>query len=145
MLGIIVTGHGNFATGLTSSVKLIAGIPEHYEAVDFVETDSVEDLEKKLNAALDRLSDCDGVIVFSDLLGGSPFKTAVEVSLKRPEANMVVLSGTNLGMIIESSMARAFVEDAQSLADMAVNTGKDQVYKYVYTERKQEEESDDGI
>lgn len=98
-----------------------------------------------MNAALDRLSDCNGAIVFSDLLGGSPFKTAVEVSLKRPEANMVVLSRTNLGMIIESSMARAFVKDAQSLADMAVNTGKDQVYKYVYTERKQEEESEDGI
>lgn len=145
MIGIIVSGHGNFATGLTSSVKLIAGVPEHYQPVDFVETDSVEDLEKKLNAAIDSLSDCDSIIAFTDLLGGSPFKTCVEVSLKRPEAKMTVLSGTNLGMIIESSMARAFIEDVASLADMAVGTGKDQVFKYVYTERVEEVEPEDGI
>ena len=28
MIGLIVTGHGNFASGLTSSLKLIAGEPK---------------------------------------------------------------------------------------------------------------------
>ena len=36
MIGILVTGHGNFATGISSSVKLIAGMPEKYEMVDFL-------------------------------------------------------------------------------------------------------------
>ena len=145
MIGIIVSGHGNYATGISSSVKLIAGLPEHYEMVDFVQEDSVEDLERKLNEALDRLSDCSGILCFTDLLGGSPFKTAVEVSFKRTEKPMVVLAGTNLGMIIECSMARNFVDDVQMLADMGVNTGKDQVYKYVFTVKEETEDAEDFI
>lgn len=46
MIGIVVTGHGHFASGLTSSVELIGGKPEHYHAVDFVQEDSTDDLEK---------------------------------------------------------------------------------------------------
>ena len=32
MIGILVTGHGNFATGITSSLELIAGKQENYQA-----------------------------------------------------------------------------------------------------------------
>ena len=35
MIGIIVCGHGHFATGLTSSLHLIMGEQENYIAVDF--------------------------------------------------------------------------------------------------------------
>ena len=51
MIGIVVTGHGHFATGLTSSVELIGGKPEHYHAVDFVQEDSTDDLEKKIRSS----------------------------------------------------------------------------------------------
>ena len=53
MIGLIVTGHGNFASGLTSSLKLIAGEPKNYVAVDFLESYSVDDLERELTKALD--------------------------------------------------------------------------------------------
>lgn len=144
MIGILVTGHGNFATGLTSSVKLIAGNPEKYEAVDFLESYSVEDLSRELNAAMDRLSDCEGILVFSDLAGGSPFKTAVEVGIGRNE-NVQVLAGTNLGMLIEIGMARGFVTDLDALVDMAINTGKDQVVKFELKTTSSEPADGDGI
>ena len=35
MIGLIVTGHGNFGSGLTSSLNLIAGEQENYQYVDF--------------------------------------------------------------------------------------------------------------
>lgn len=144
MIGIIVTGHGNFATGLTSSVKLIAGMPENYETVDFVQENSVDDLETNLNAAIDKLKGCkNGILIFTDLVGGSPFKSSVEISLKRKE-KIVVLSGTNLGMLIETSMERSFIQDIDTLADMAVNTGKDQAMRFVLKARV-EEEVEDGI
>ena len=123
MIGIIITGHGNFGTGLTSSVKLIAGMPECYETVDFIQEHSVDDLEANLNNAIDKLKECtDGIIIFTDLVGGSPFKTSVEISLKREE-KIVVLCGTNLGMLIETSMGRNFITDVNTLADMAMGTG----------------------
>ncbi|MEG0699762.1 MAG: PTS galactosamine/N-acetylgalactosamine transporter subunit IIA [Erysipelotrichaceae bacterium] len=142
MIGIIVCGHGNFGTGLTSSLNLIAGVQQDYVAVDFVQQDSVEDLEKKLVTAFNSLSDCDGILVMSDLAGGSPFKTAVTVA--QSYKNIQVLAGTNLGMIIEISMARTMVNDLSSLVDMAINVGKDQVMKYEFKPVTYEE-SDDGI
>ena len=64
-------------------MKLIAGDPQNYVAVDFPQEYSVEDLERELTKALDSLKDCDGILVLSDLGGGSPFKTAVMVGYPR--------------------------------------------------------------
>jgi PTS system N-acetylgalactosamine-specific IIA component len=145
MVGIIVTGHGNFATGLTSSVKLIAGMPDFYQTVDFVSEHSVNDLTANLNEAIDKLKDCkDGILIFTDLVGGSPFKISVEISMKREE-KIVVISGTNLGMLIETSMSRNFMEDVDALAQMAINTGKEQVMRYEFKERVVEDDFEDGI
>ena len=38
MVGIIITGHCNFATGIASAVKLVAGQQKNLEAVDFLDT-----------------------------------------------------------------------------------------------------------
>ena len=76
MIGLIVTGHGHFASGMTSSINLIAGAQENYIAVDF-DGEGTEKLENDLKEAIDKLSNCEGIIIFSDLAGGSPFKTAV--------------------------------------------------------------------
>lgn len=142
MIGLIVAGHGNFATGLTSSLKLIAGEPENYVAVDFPEEFSVDDLERELVKALDSLKDCAGVLVLTDLGGGSPFKTAVMAGF--PRGNVEVVAGTNLPMLIEVNMARQFIEELDSLTNMALSTGKDQVLRYEFKPVVQET-SEDGI
>ena len=142
MIGIIVTGHGNFASGVSSSVKLIAGLPEKYEQVDFLEEHGIEELSKNIEAAISKLNDCEGIIIFTDLVGGSPFKASVELSMKYK--NIAVLGGTNLGMLIETSMARNFIEDLDTLCNSAISTGKDQLIRYEFVERV-EIESEDGI
>lgn len=142
MIGLVVTGHGNFATGLTSSLHLIGGEQENYVAVDFTQEMAVEDLEKKLVEAYDTLADCDAIIVLSDLAGGSPFKTAVICA--RGNEKIYVIGGTNLPMLIEVSMARKFIEDDVMLVDMILNTGKSQIVKF---ENKvvEQVETEDGI
>lgn len=142
MVGLIVTGHGNFGSGLTSSLNLIAGEQEQYKYIDFVQEFTVEDLARELENAMNELKDCEGILVLSDLPGGSPFKTAVEVGF--PRGNVVVLGGTNLPMLVEVSMARKFVENVEDLANMALNTGKDQVVRYEFKPVVQQE-SEDGI
>ncbi|WP_297237079.1 PTS galactosamine/N-acetylgalactosamine transporter subunit IIA [uncultured Faecalicoccus sp.] len=143
MIGLIVTGHGNFATGLTSSLKLIAGDPKDYAAVDFEATDSTDDLAKKLTEAMDSLSNCEGIIVLSDLAGGSPFKTSVEVGF--PRGNVEVVAGTNLGMLVEINLTRTFSDNVKDLANSAVNVGKDQVIRYEFKPVEQPVDTGDGI
>ncbi len=140
MIGLIITGHGNFGTGLTSSVNLIGGEQANYVAVDFLAEYSTDDLDRELRKAMDSLSECDGIIVMSDLPGGSPFKTAVVCG--QDYKNVRVIAGTNLPMICEIAMARTFIEDIDSLVDMALNTGKDQIVKFEMKKPAQEEASD---
>lgn len=142
MIGLIVTGHGNFGSGLTSSLNLIAGEQEQYQFVDF--TKEVDELRADLENAMNALKDCEGILVLSDLVGGSPFKTAVEVGFAR--GNVEVVGGTNLPMLVEISMTRKFMSDmsVKDLADAAVNTGKDQILRYEFKPVEQVI-SDDGI
>ena len=78
MVGLIISGHGNFASGLRTSLKLIAGEASNIEYVDFIETDSTESLMDKYLNSLKNLDNCDSILALSDLAGGSPFKTLVE-------------------------------------------------------------------
>lgn len=142
MIGIIVTGHGNFATGISSSVQLIAGLPENYEMVDFNEGDSVDDLESKLEEAIANLKTCSGILIFSDLVGGSPFKSSVEIALKHN--HIMVLSGTNVGMLLEAVMSRSYIDEMDALCNKCIEAGNSQVLKYEYKERV-ETESEEGI
>ena len=143
MIGLIVTGHGHFATGLTSSIDLIAGPQDNYVAVDF-DGEGTEKLENDLKAAIEKLSGCEGIIVFSDLAGGSPFITAAIVSAGNP--NVKVISGTNLPMLCEIAMARTMIEDLDMLVSSALNVGKEGVQLFEMPEIADEEPEDgDGI
>ena len=116
MVGMIVTGHGSFATGITSGLRLLAGEPENYEAVDFTPEDSVDTLTEKLTAALERLAGCDGIVIFADLTGGSPF--------------IEVIGGANLPAVIEAFMSSKFQESAETLAESALEAGKNAMIRY---------------
>lgn len=144
MIGLIVTGHGHFASGLTSSLKLIGGSEtlDKYEYIDFEANDSVESLEEKLDLAFEALKDCDGILVLCDLVGGSPFKSST--ILGYPKGNVEIIAGTNLPMLVEINLMRAFQNDVKVLANQAVSTGQSMISKYEYIPYV-EEESEDGI
>lgn len=142
MIGLLVTGHANFGSGLTSSLNLIAGEQESYQYVDFLPEYNLEDLSREMTKAMDALKDCEGILVFSDLLGGTPFRTAVEIGF--PRGNVNVIAGTNLPMLAEIAMERKFEDDLEALTQSAMETGKEQVVRYEFTKVEQQE-SEDGI
>ena len=81
MIGLVVTGHGHFADGIHTSAQMIAGENDYVRYINFEEGMTPEQLAEKFNAAFDEFKSCDGVVVLSDLPGGSPFKTAVSASM----------------------------------------------------------------
>ena len=142
MIGLLVTGHANFGSGMTSSVNLIAGEQEAYQAVDFLPTYSTEDLTREITKALDELKDCEGVIIFTDLMGGTPFN--VSAQLGHGKENIRIVAGTNLPMLVEIVMSRKFMDNLDELVESVLETGKEQVTKYEFKQVVQEA-SDDGI
>lgn len=142
MIGLIVTGHANFGTGMTSSVNLIAGEQEAYRSVDFLPTYGTEELAAEISKAMDELKDCEGIIIFTDLMGGSPFN--VSAQLANGKDNVRIVAGTNLPMLVEIVMSRKFMDNLDELVDSVLETGKEQVTKFEFKQVVQEE-SEDGI
>ncbi len=123
MTGIIVTGHGSFATGITSGLKLLAGEPTHYQMVDFLPEDSVDTLTEKLKAAAKRLWECQEIMIYADLTGGSPFNVSIRVKMEGDKP-VEVIGGANLPMILEAYMARERAENVEILARSTLEAGK---------------------
>lgn len=142
MIGLLVTGHANFGSGITSSVNLIAGEQDDYQYVDFLPTYSTEDLTQEITKALDELKECEGIIIFTDLMGGTPFN--VSAQLGHGKDNIRIIAGTNLPMLVEIVMSRKFMNDLDELVDSVLETGKEQVMKYEFKQVVQES-SEDGI
>ncbi|HIT42297.1 MAG TPA: PTS sugar transporter subunit IIA, partial [Candidatus Caccovicinus merdipullorum] len=68
MTGIIVTGHGNYPSGLLSAIELVAGNQEALKAVDFVKGMSTQELEEQLAEAVNSM-DTHQILILADLLG----------------------------------------------------------------------------
>ena len=145
MLGLLVTVHGHFATGLNSSLELIAGAQPNVALVDFEADHSIEVLKDNLTKALDSLKEYDGVLVLSDLPGGSPFKTAVELKFERPDQAIEVIAGTNLPLLIASSTMTAVFESPLDLAEAMMPEGKDSIIRFELAARVEEDSDEDGI
>lgn len=134
MIGVIVTGHGSFASGMESALKLLAGRPEKFLAVDFKQEDTIDDLEFRLRDAIRSLSECTGILILADIYEGAPFRESVEMKEKMAPQKIEIVAGVNLGMLMQINLSRGYVSDVSDLADLAVEEGKKQTLKYVYSE-----------
>lgn len=99
MFGIIVIGHGGFAGGLASAVTAIVGPQQHLVALDFAIDEDEKSLETRIEAALADMQ-LEQYLIFTDLLGGTPFKTAAFIA--RKSQAIEVLAGANLAMLLEA-------------------------------------------
>jgi PTS system N-acetylgalactosamine-specific IIA component len=108
MIGIVVSGHINFASGVQSAVRAIAGEQAQMKFVDFVETMSTDDLEADLRVAAAEVNSGEGVLFLTDIPGGSPSNRATAIMMDTPLVE--VIGGANLPMIVNAAFERDGVE-----------------------------------
>ena len=123
MIGIIVTGHGSFASGLASSIEVIAGKQDNFETVDFPLGSTNTDLANDLKKAVERLN-CSDIIFCTDIAGGMPFNQCVMLSTRI--GNSKVISGTNIPVLLEALFSRDNL-DASSMADILINSQQSRI------------------
>ncbi|MNB68790.1 PTS system mannose-specific EIIAB component [compost metagenome] len=104
MLGIILTGHGGFASGLEKAMKQILGEQEQFVAIDFPETSTTALLTSQLEQAIGSLDGRQDIVFLTDLLGGTPFRVASTMAMEKP--GWEVITGTNLQLLLEMVMER---------------------------------------
>lgn len=142
MIGLVVTGHAQFASGITSALSLLAGELQDTRVVDFPGTQSPEELTANMAAAIDELTEAEGVLICSDVLGGSPFKSAA--TLAATHSRVRVIAGTNLPLLIEAYMAHEAATDVTAFAQRVVGTARTSTMIYEPAPYVEEVE-EDGI
>ncbi|MDO4432073.1 MAG: PTS sugar transporter subunit IIA [Aerococcaceae bacterium] len=146
MLGLIITGHGEFSSGLIHSARMIAGTHEHVENVVFADGMDLAVLQEQIGAlAAKHVEAYGGTIILTDLKGGTPFNVSMMATATLE--NVAVLSGTNLPMIIEGTLLSQFSDSADDLAAQLVQVGRDGVDRPQLNRLSQQEvaEDEDGI
>lgn len=125
MIGILVATHGGFADGLLNAVELIAGKQEKVKTIGLYHGDGVEEYEEKVRSAYSELDDGDGVLVFVDILNGTPSNTVMRMISENPKIRAI--AGVNMPMLI---MAVTDREDTslQELCDECREAGIEQQY-----------------
>ena len=121
MIGCILTGHGTFANGLADAVSLIAGDQDYFIPVPFIEAGAASYPETLASTISDLLDQTDGVLIFCDLLGGTPFNQAMMLS--QNYNNVEVVTGTNLPMLLETLSLRLASTTLTDLLQTALESG----------------------
>ncbi|MBB6696560.1 hypothetical protein [Clostridium algidicarnis] len=139
---IILIGHGNYATGLKSTIKSIVGPTEGVNYIDFIEEDSTETLMEKAVKVVEE-NKGNNIVFICDIIGGTPFNTAVKISLENE--GIGVVAGCNIGAIIEIIIAKDSYE-LEELLDELVEKTKKSVLKYKNIEiTLHDTDEEDGI
>ncbi len=101
MINFIVVTHGEFGAYLVEAAEGIVGRQTH--GVRTIATSSrlsVPEIKQKIARALRDLASPDGIIVFTDMPGGTPNNLAFPLVKDAPKAEMV--SGVNLYMLVSA-------------------------------------------
>lgn len=143
MAAFILTGHGNFASGLHSSMKLIVGEQSEVYPIDFTEDLGSEDLKKIIADTVDKTPEND-VIVLCDLAGGTPFNMSVMVSTEKQNKKIKVIAGANLAMVLDVALSKNDVE-IDALLEQAKETGISGIAAFETKAKTEQISDDDGI
>lgn len=79
MIGVVLLAHGNFAQSLFDVVELISGPQKAFRALAIGAADNVELKRSTLMDVIDAVDEGDGVVVLTDLFGGTPSNLAISV------------------------------------------------------------------
>ena len=124
-IGIIIAMHGSAAKGMLDTVDMLAGKVSDIEIIEFNEGESLDILESKFNWSISSLNHCRGIIVLTDIMGGSPFNVAVKLKDKFLD----IITGVNIPVILELNMVRENLKTRQDI-DSFVKRSKDSIAQY---------------
>lgn len=128
MKGVILTSHGKLAEGLLDTLTLFNGQQEQLEALCLLPGDDIAGFVSRIKESVDRNNSGEGVIIFCDLLFGSPCNCSSRLLMDEELKDKVdVITGMNLPMVMEYLACR---ENGMSSEDI-INVGKEGIQDFV--------------
>jgi mannose PTS system EIIA component len=123
MIGVVIVAHGGLAGEFRAALEHVVGRQEGLEAFSIGPDDDVEVRRMELIEAVRRVDSGGGVVVLTDMFGGTPSNLAISVM---GETGAEVLAGINLPMLIKLASVRGDAPLAE-----AVKAAKEAGRKYI--------------
>lgn len=124
MIGLVLVTHGQLANEFRLALEHVVGPQEAVEAIAIGPDDDMEQRRQDILDAVSTVNDGDGVIILTDMFGGTPSNLAISVM---QAGTVEVVAGVNLPMLIklasvrsEGDMGKA-IDDAQESGRKYIN------------------------
>ncbi|MDV6226084.1 PTS sugar transporter subunit IIA [Nitratireductor aquimarinus] len=114
MIGLVLVTHGQLAEEFRHAVEHVVGHQENLETVSIGAEDDMEQRRRDIVDAVARADTGSGVIILTDMFGGTPSNLAISVM---DAGRVEVIAGMNLPMLIKLSSARANDDMVQALEE----------------------------
>lgn len=104
MIGMVLVTHGGIGKEMLAALNQIVGPQEQARAISIAAEDDMDRCRSAILTAIKDVNTGDGVVLLTDMFGGTPSNLALSVM---PKTNAVVLAGLNLPTLIKLTSLRA--------------------------------------
>ncbi|MEM8811866.1 MAG: PTS sugar transporter subunit IIA [Pseudomonadota bacterium] len=123
MIGLVLVTHGRLADEFLAAVEHVVGTQAAFETIAIGPDDDMERRRSDIIAAVERVDTGNGVVLLTDMFGGTPSNLAISVM---EEGRIEVIAGVNLPMLIKLASVRG----ERELGD-AVTEAREAGRKYI--------------
>jgi mannose PTS system EIIA component len=113
MIGLILVTHGKLAEEFLVALEHVVGPQRQVATVCIGPHDDMESRRKEIAAAIKRVESGQGVIILTDLFGGTPSNLSISML---DSGRVEVIAGVNLPMLIRLDSARKNMEVREAVA-----------------------------
>jgi len=122
MKGIVLASHGPYAQAALESVKLFVGDVANLEVLTLNTEDNPEDFKQKLEAAIRHQDHHEGVLLITDIPGGTPSNAGLMIASHYPK--LEILTGLNMMMLMELILTREATSSMKEWIENAIYNGQ---------------------
>lgn len=128
MISILIVSHEDFGISMIKSAELILGSIKNVGSLGLFRGDDIDTFITKAKKKIEDIDEGDGVLVFADLFGASPYNS-IALSTKTLQNKIRLIGGFNFPMLLEAIMMR----DQMSLSKLTshiLQSGKDNIKEF---------------
>lgn len=114
MIGLVLVTHGKLAEEFRHALEHVVGPQKFIETVSIGPEDDMDQRRQDIMDAIDRADDGHGVIILTDMLGGTPSNLSISVM---DSGRTEVIAGVNLPMLIKLAGVRGENDMDKALVD----------------------------
>lgn len=116
MFGIVLVSHGAIGKEMLLALNQIVGPQEQTKAISIALEDDMDECRKIILSSIKEVNTGDGVVLLSDMFGGTPSNLALSVM---PNTNSVVLAGVNLPVLVKLASVRSTLPLIEAVTEAA--------------------------